>query len=320
MIYNRCGCGGLKLPAVSLGMWHGFGEDASYDVMREIFYKAFESGITSFDLANNYGPPYGAAESSFGRLMKEFSGHRDEIVVSTKAGFDMWEGPYGDHGSRKYLLSSLDRSLQRMGVDHVDIFYHHRPDPATPLEETCAALDAAVKSGKALYVGVSNYNKEQTDAAYKIFKRLHTPFIVNQSRYSLLDRKIERTGLKAYTTEKGLGLLTFSPLAQGILSGKYLDGIPKDSRVRTDGKHLRSEDVANPKVSEKVRALSCIAKERGQTLAQTAVAWVLKDKDVTSVIIGATKASQLTENLAALDNTRFSEDELKAINEIMINN
>ncbi len=320
MIYNRCGNGGLKLPAVSLGMWHGFGEDASYDVMREIFLKAFESGITSFDLANNYGPPYGAAESSFGRLMAEFMDHRDEIVVSTKAGFDMWDGPYGDHGSRKYLLASLDRSLKRMKLDYVDIFYHHRPDPATPLEETCAALDAAVRAGKALYVGVSNYNKEQTDAAYKIFKRLHTPFIVNQSRYSLLDRKIERTGLKAYTSEKGVGLVTFSPLAQGILSGKYLDGIPKDSRVMTDGKHLRAEDVTNPSVTAKIRALSRIASERGQTLAQTAIAWVLKDKDITSVILGATRVGQLEENLAALDNTSFSDEEMKQINETIINN
>ncbi len=320
MKYNNCGNCGLKLPAVSLGLWHGFGQNAKEDDARVLIYSAFERGITSFDLANNYGPPYGSAEVMFGKIMKGLLDHRDGVLVSTKAGFDMWPGPYGDHGSRKYLIASLDQSLKRMGLDHVDIYYHHRPDPETPLEETCGALSDLVRAGKTLYVGVSNYNKEQTDAAAKIFKRLKTPFIVNQSRYSLLDRKAERTGLKNYLGEKGIGFLAFSPLAQGMLTGKYLYDIPADSRVVTDGRYLKVDDVRNPDMIRKIGLLSEIAKERGQSLAQMAIAWVLKDEDVTGVIIGASRAEQLDENLAALENTRFSDDELRRINEININN
>jgi L-glyceraldehyde 3-phosphate reductase len=320
MIYNECGNSGLKLPAVSLGLWHGFGESFDHDKMKNLVFRAFEKGITAFDLANNYGPPYGSAEKNFGRIMAELASHRDEILVSTKAGFDMWPGPYGNFGSKKYLVASLDQSLKRMGLEYADIYYHHRPDPQTPLEETCGALDGLVRAGKVLYVGVSNYNKEQTDAALKIFKRLNTPFIVNQSRFSMLDRKIERTGLKGYLKEKGIGLLAFSPLAQGMLTGKYLKGIPEDSRVRTDGRYLKPDDVRNPRLSQKVEALSKLAAERGQTLAQMALAWVLKDEEVTGVILGASKPEQLDENLKALDNTRFTKNELNYTNEIIIKN
>ncbi len=320
MTYKTCGSSGLKLPAVSLGLWHGFGGNSSFENMKGLVFGAFDRGITAFDLANNYGPPYGAAEENFGKIMKEFGTHRDEILVSTKAGFDMWPGPYGNFGSKKYLVASLDQSLKRMGLDYADIYYHHRPDPGTPLEETCGALDSLVKTGKVLYVGVSNYNKEQTDAAMKIFKRLQTPFIVNQSRFSLLDRKIERTGLLSYVKEKGLGLLTFSPLAQGILTGKYTENIPSDSRVVTDGRYLKAEDVENALLCDKVRRLSEIAAERGQTMTQLALSWVLHNEAVTGVIIGASKTKQLDENIAALENTRFSEDEIKRINEITIKN
>ncbi len=312
MKYNKCGNSGLKLPAVSLGLWHSFGDNGNFDTQKELIRTAFELGITAFDLANNYGPEYGAAERNFGKIMADFKSHRDETVISTKAGFDMWPGPYGNFGSRKYLTASLDGSLKRMGLDYVDIFYHHRPDPGTPLEETCEALDSLVRSGKALYIGVSNYNKEQTDAARKIFKKLRTPFIVNQSRYSLLDRKIERTGLLSYVKETGLGLVAFSPLAQGLLSGKYLDSIPADSRVVTDGRYLAAADAENKLLREKVEKLAKLAEDRGQTPAQTALAWVLRpDAGVTGVIVGASKPSQLRENVAALQNTSFTEEELQ---------
>ncbi len=319
MKYNNCGISGLKLPAMSLGLWHSFGAGGNQDTMKEICYAAFNAGICSFDLANNYGPPYGAAEENFGKVMKEFSSHRDEILISTKAGFDMWPGPYGDHGSRKYLIASLDQSLKRMGLDHVDIYYHHRPDPNTPLEETCRALDQTVRVGKALYVGVSNYNKEQTDAALKWFQRLGTPFVVNQSKYSLLDRKIERTGLKAYAMNSGLGLVVFSPLAQGVLTGKYLDNVPADSRVISDGRYLKEADVRNPLLREKVEKLKKIAEDRGQSLAQMSLSWCLKDREVTGVIIGASRAQQIEENVKALENTSFSTGELEEINKITIN-
>ncbi len=317
MKYNRCGGSGLKMPAVSLGLWHSFGDKGDHDIQKELIRTAFDIGITAFDLANNYGPHYGAAELNFGRIMHDFKAHRDETVISTKAGFDMWPGPYGNFGSRKYLTASLDQSLKRMDLDYVDIYYHHRPDPGTPLEETCEALDSLVRSGKALYIGVSNYNKEQTDAACKIFKKLHTPFIVNQSRYSVLDRKIERTGLLSYVKEKGIGLLTFSPLAQGILSGKYLENVPSDSRVMTDGRYLTKADAENKLLHEKVEKFAKIAEDRGQTPAQTAIAWVLREgTGITGVIVGASKPSQLAENVAALENTTFTAEELRLINEL----
>ncbi len=320
MKYRNCGNSGLKMPALSLGLWHGFGNTGDFDRQKELIFRAFDLGITCFDLANNYGPPYGAAEATFGKVMKELKDHRAEMLITTKAGFDMWPGPYGDHGCRKYLTASLDQSLKRMGLDHVDIYYHHRPDPETPLEETCRALDSLVKAGKALYVGVSNYNKEQTDAAYKIFKKLGTPFVVNQSRFSLLDRKIERTGLLSYVKEKGLGLVTFSPLAQGILTGKYLDTVPSDSRVMTDGRYLTTEDVNNRELRSKVKALCEIAASRGQTPARMALSWVLSHEAVTGVIIGASSAGQLAENLAALENTGFTAEEQEKINKITIKN
>ncbi len=325
MKYNRCGNSGLRLPAVSLGLWHSFGDTGNSDTQKELIRTAFDLGITAFDLANNYGPPYGVAEKNFGRIMKDFADYRDEILVSTKAGFDMWPGPYGNFGSRKYLTASLDQSLKRMGLDYVDIYYHHRPDPGTPLEETCEALDSLVRAGKALYIGVSNYNKEQTDAARKLFKKLHTPFAVGQNRYSLLDRKIERTGLISYAKETGLGLVTFSPLAQGLLSGKYLGGIPEDSRVATDGRYLKAADAENRLVREKVEKLVKVAADRGQTPAQTALAWVLRDSftpagsgstepgGIAGVIVGASVPSQLYENVAALENTAFSDEELRLL-------
>ncbi|MBQ7636144.1 MAG: aldo/keto reductase [Lachnospiraceae bacterium] len=320
MKYKKCGNSGLKMPALSLGLWHSFGNRGDFNRQKEIIFRAFDLGINCFDLANNYGPPYGAAETNFGKVMKEIKSHRDEMLITTKAGFDMWPGPYGDHGSGKYLTASLDQSLKRMGLDHVDIYYHHRPDPETPLEETCRALDSLVRAGKTLYVGVSNYNKEQTDAALKIFKRLGTPFVVNQSRFSLLDRKIERTGLLSYVNDRGLGLVTFSPLAQGLLTGKYLGSVPSDSRVMTDGRYLTAADAENPELREKVKALCEIALSRGQTPAQMALSWVLSHEAVTGVIIGASSAGQLTENLAALENTGFTAEELEKINKITIKN
>ena len=317
MQYNRCGASGLLLPAVSLGLWHNFGSNASFDNMRNMCRTAFDNGITHFDLANNYGPVYGAAETNFGRILKkEFGAYRDELVISTKAGYDMWEGPYGNWGSKKYLVASLDQSLKRMGLEYVDIFYHHRPDPETPLEETACALDGIVRSGKALYIGISNYDREQTKAIAAIFKELRTPFIINQRSYSMFNRDIERDGLKDYAAKNGIGIITFCPLAQGLLTNRYLDGIPADSRVRTDGRFL-NESAINEDTLKKVRALNKIAKERGQSLAQTALAWILRDNDITSVLIGASKPSQILDNVGMLSNTDFSEEERKRIDEIL---
>lgn len=311
MKYNRCGASGLLLPAVSLGLWHNFGSNGNFENMEAMCHTAFGKGITHFDLANNYGPVAGAAEENFGRiLMKGLGVYRDELVISTKAGYDMWPGPYGNWGSKKYLVASLDQSLKRMGLDYVDIFYHHRPDPETPLEETARALDGIVRSGKALYIGISNYNKEQTIAIAKLFAEMGTPFIINQRNYSLFNRAIEKDGLKDYAAAHGIGIITFCPLAQGLLTDRYLHGIPEDSRVRTDGRFLKEEAVTEEKLA-KIKALNELAARRGQSLAQMALAWILRDGDITSVLIGASKPSQILDNIGMLKNTEFSEEERK---------
>lgn len=317
MKYNRCGNSGLLLPAVSLGLWHNFGTNGNFDVMQDMCRTAFDHGITHFDLANNYGPVPGAAEENFGRILKKGLGaYRDELVISTKAGFDMWEGPYGNWGSKKYLVASLDQSLSRMGLEYVDIFYHHRPDPETPLEETVRALDGIVKAGKALYVGISNYNKEQTIAAAKMFSELGTPFIINQRRYSMLSRDIEHDGLKDYAAKNGIGIITYCPLAQGLLTDRYLKGIPEDSRIRTDGRFLK-ENMVDEATLSKVRALNEIAKDRGQTLAQMALSWILRDGDITSVLIGASKVSQILDNIGTVNAPAFSAEEREKIDAIV---
>ncbi|MBE5878016.1 MAG: L-glyceraldehyde 3-phosphate reductase [Lachnospiraceae bacterium] len=317
MQYYRCGKSGLKLPAVSLGLWHNFGSNASFDNMLDMCFTAFDEGITHFDLANNYGPIPGAAEENFGRILEAGLGkYRDELVISTKAGYDMWEGPYGNWGSKKYLVASLDQSLKRMGLDYVDIFYHHRPDPETPLEETMLALDGIVKSGKALYVGISNYNKAQTQAAMEILRELKTPFIINQRKYSMFERNIEEDGLKSFAAQNGVGIIAFCPLAQGLLTDKYLHGIPEDSRIRTDGRFLKESSLDEAQLG-KIRALNEIAVNRGQTLAQMALSWVLRDGEVTSVLIGASKASQIKENTKIVQAAAFTADELAAIEKIL---
>mgnify|MGYP004606413329 FL=1 len=317
MKYHRCGSSGLMLPAVSLGLWHNFGSNGNYDNMLDMCFTAFDQGITHFDLANNYGPVPGAAEENFGRILKDGLGnYRDELVISTKAGYDMWKGPYGNWGSRKYLIASLDQSLQRMGLDYVDIFYHHRPDPETPLEETMLALDSIVKSGKALYVGISNYNKAQTQEAVKILRELKTPFIINQRKYSMFERNIEEDGLKSYAAQNGIGIIAFCPLAQGLLTNKYLHGIPEDSRIRTDGRFLHEDALSESRLAQ-IRALNDIAENRGQTLAQMALSWVLRDGEVTSVLIGASRASQITENTKIVEASAFTSDELNAIEAIL---
>ena len=316
MTYNRCGKSGLKLPAVSLGLWHNFGDTADYENMKALVFTAFDNGITHFDLANNYGPAPGSAEKNFGKILKEeLSSYRDELIISTKAGYDMWEGPYGNWGSRKYLLASLDQSLKRLGLDYVDIFYHHRPDPDTPLEETMGALAHAVRSGKALYAGLSNYSGEQLEKAEKILTELKCPFIINQNRYSVFDRTIEQNGLKSTAARLEKGIIAFSPLAQGMLTNRYLNGIPADSRIMTDGRFLKQSAVT-PERLEQIRSLNEIANERGQPLAENALAWVLKDGVVTSVLIGASKPSQILDNIKAINNTAFSAEELKRIDEI----
>lgn len=317
MQYRHCGASGLLLPAVSLGLWHNFGSNGNFDTMTDMCRTAFDCGITHFDLANNYGPVPGAAEENFGRILKKtFQGYRDELIISTKAGYDMWPGPYGNWGSKKYLVASLDQSLKRMGLDYVDIFYHHRPDPDTPLEETARALDGIVKSGKALYVGISNYNKEQTIAIAELFQKMGTPFIINQRKYSMLVRDIEKDGLKDYAGKNGIGIITFCPLAQGLLTDRYLKGIPADSRIRTDGRFLK-EDALQRDTLEKIETLNEIAKERGQSLAQMALAWILRDGDITSVLIGASKASQIVDNVGMLNNTSFSSEERNKIDKIL---
>lgn len=318
MQYNRCGDSGLLLPAVSLGLWHNFGSNGNFDTMQAMCLTAFDKGITHFDLANNYGPVPGAAEENFGRILQKGLGkYRDELVVSTKAGYDMWPGPYGNWGSRKYLTASLDQSLKRMGLDYVDIYYHHRPDPKTPLEETARALDDLVRRGKALYIGISNYNKEQTIAIAQLFQEMGTPFIINQRKYSMFVRDIERDGLKDYAAAHGIGIITFCPLAQGLLTDRYINGIPEDSRIRTDGRFLK-ENAVNEETIEKVKKLGALAKERGQSLAQMALAWILRDGDITSVLIGASRPSQILDNIGMIGNTSFSEEERTRIDEILL--
>lgn len=316
--YNRCGKSGLKLPAVSLGLWHNFGDTASFENMKEMCRVAFDNGITHFDLANNYGPPAGTAEINFGRILKEdLLPYRDQLIISTKAGYYMWEGPYGDFGSRKYLLASLDQSLCRMGLDYVDIFYHHRMDPETPLEETMGALATAVQSGKALYVGLSNYDGQTLARATAILDELHVPFVINQNRYSIFDRKIEQNGLKETSVALGKGIIAFSPLAQGLLTDRYLGGVPSDSRVKTDGRFLTEKSLTEDKLA-KIRALNEVAQSRGQTLAQMALAWVLRDGEVTSVLVGASKASQILDNIGAVKNISFTAEELALIDRISL--
>ena len=318
MVYNRCGKSGLLLPAVSLGLWHNFGTNADPENMKAMCRTAFDLGITHFDLANNYGPEPGSAEKNFGRILKEEMGqHRDEMVISTKAGYLMWDGPYGDWGSRKYLLASLDQSLQRMGLDYVDIFYHHRMDPNTPLEETMGALATAVQSGKALYVGLSNYDGPTMEKAAAILKDLHCPFIINQNRYSIFDRTIEKNGLKEKAAELKKGIIAYSPLAQGLLTNRYLNGIPEDSRIMTDGRFLKKDALTEEKLM-KIRALNEVAAGRGQTLAEMALSWILRDGIVTSVLVGASKPQQLLDNIKAIENTEFSEKELKKIDELSL--
>ena len=318
MPYHRCGRSGLKLPAVSLGLWHNFGDTAAYANMKALCETAFDHGITHFDLANNYGPRPGSAEENFGKILREELGaYRDELIVSTKAGYDMWDGPYGNFGSRKYLLASLDQSLRRLGLPYVDIFYHHRPDPETPLEETMGALAQAVQSGKALYVGLSNYSGPQLEAACRILDELYCPFIINQNRYSIFDRTIERNGLKDTAARLQKGIIAFSPLNQGMLSDRYLNGIPADSRIRTDGRFLNA-DAITPQRLAQIRALNDLAARRGQTLAEMALAWVLRDGVVTSVLIGASKPEQILDNIKAVSNTAFTAEELAEIDRISL--
>lgn len=316
MKYNRCGRNGLLLPAISLGLWHNFGEVDTFDICRAMIHRAFDLGITHFDLANNYGPPPGSAERTFAKILKgDLTAYRDELIISTKAGYLMWPGPYGEWGSRKYLLASLDQSLKRLGVDYVDIFYSHRPDPDTPLEETMSALDQAVRMGKALYVGISSYTPQQTERAAAILKNLGTPCLIHQPRYSMLDRRIE-DGLLDVLEDQGIGCIVFCPLAQGLLTDKYLSGIPGDSRAAKPHGFLQSEQVTT-QLLEKVRALSEMASGRNHTLAQMALAWTLRDQRVTSSLIGASKVEQIEENVAALENNKFAADELKNIDEIL---
>lgn len=316
MIYNRCGKSGLKLPKVSLGFWHNFGSKDVFDNMVAMCRTAFDNGITHFDLANNYGPIPGSAEENLGKIIKQdFASYRDELVISSKAGYGMWPGPYGDWGSKKYLIASCDQSLKRTGLEYFDIFYHHRFDPETPLEETMEALNQIVKSGKALYAGVSNYNKEQTEEAQRILKSMNCPFIINQRNYSILNRAIEEDGLKEYAGKNGVGIIAFCPLAQGLLTDKYLNGIPENSRVKTSGIFLKEKDIT-PEVLTKIKALNEVAASRGETLAQMSLAWVLRDSDVTSVLIGASRPEQIVENCKIVDAKPFTQEELAKIEEI----
>jgi L-glyceraldehyde 3-phosphate reductase len=317
MKFNRCGDSGIKLPAVSLGLWHNFGSVDVFENGRSIVRKAFDLGITHFDLANNYGPTAGSAEENFGKILKyDLANYRDEMIISTKAGYGMWPGPYGDFGSKKYLVASLDQSLKRMGLEYVDVFYHHRWDPETPLEETMGALELIYKQGKALYIGVSNYNGEQLQRAVSILKEKGIPMLITQPRYSMLDRWVESDGLLDVAEKLGVGTIAFSPLAQGLLTDRYLKGIPQDSRAAKPNSFLRSENIT-PELVKKLMALNDIAQKRGQSLAQMAIAWLLKDNRVTSVLIGASSVSQLENNVASIENLLFSEDELYTISELI---
>ncbi|MCR8671959.1 L-glyceraldehyde 3-phosphate reductase [Agrococcus sp. HG114] len=317
MRYRRVGRSGLKLPLLTLGLWHNFGDDVPLERQRALITTAFDRGVTHFDLANNYGPPFGAAESNFGRVLSgDLAAHRDEILVTTKAGWDMWPGPYGFGGSRKYLIASLDQSLARMGLDYVDIFYHHRPDPETPLEETMAALDHIVRTGRALYVGVSSYSADETRRAHAILESLGTPLTIHQPSYSLLNRWIETDGLLDAAGELGIGVIGFTALAQGLLTGKYLDGVPADSRAARGGERKALDPRISDAAADRIRGLAAIAERRGQTLAQLALAWALRDERVTSLTIGASRLEQLEENLGALEHLAFSPDELAEIDEL----
>ncbi|MDQ3277815.1 MAG: L-glyceraldehyde 3-phosphate reductase [Bacteroidota bacterium] len=318
MEYRRCGNSGLKLPAISLGLWHNFGRNDDHEKCRSILHTAFDSGITHFDLANNYGPPPGAAEETFGKIFKQdFKPYRDELIISSKAGWPMWPGPYGDNGSKKYLMASLEQSLKRMGLDYVDIFYHHRPDPETPIEETMATLDLMVRQGKALYVGISSYTAEQTTRAVQVLKAMGTPMLIHQPRYSLLDRWVEK-GLLDVLEKEGVGCITFSSLEQGLLTNKYLNGIPQDSRAASErGNGAMDASSITPELISRIQKLNALAEQRGQTLAQMSLAWILKDPRVTSVIIGASKPEQVLDSVQCLRNYRYSEEELKTIDQIV---
>lgn len=316
MIYRRCGKSGLKLPAISIGLWHNFGSNDSFDNCSQMVLGAFDRGITHFDLANNYGPPPGSAEVTFGKILNaDLKQHRDELIISTKAGYTMWDGPYGDWGSKKYLVSSLDQSLRRMNLDYVDIFYHHRPDPDTPIEETMATLDLIVRQGKALYVGISNYKPEQAEVAIRELKRLGTPCLIHQARYSMFERWVE-DGLLDVLEQNGTGLIAFSPLAQGLLTNRYLNGIPEGSRASKPNSFLKPEMITSQKI-DVAGKLNSIAQRRGQSLAQMAVAWLLKDPRLTSVLIGASRLQQIEDNIACLENLEFGSDELREINDVL---
>ena len=318
MNYHYTGKSGLKLPELSLGLWHNFGDTGVMDNMRALCRTAFDHGITHFDLANNYGPPYGSAERNFGEILKaDFASHRDELIISSKAGYDMWEGPYGDGGSRKYLIASLDQSLKRLGLDYVDIFYHHRPDPETPLEETMGALAQIVRSGKALYVGLSNYDGETMNKAAELLSELNCPFIINQNSYNIINRTIEKNGLKEASVKAGKGIISFSPLAQGLLTDRYLNGIPEDSRARKDGRFLKVSQITQERLAQ-IRRLNDIAAKRGEALSTMALKWILRDGAVTSVLIGASRPQQILDNLKVLESAPFSDEELSLIEEASI--
>ncbi len=318
MMYRKCGESGLKLPAISLGLWHNFGDNADYENMCKMCFSAFDNGITHLDLANNYGPEAGSAEINFGKILHDnFKSYRDEMIISTKAGYYMWPGPYGDKGSKKYLTASIDQSLKRMKLDYVDIFYHHRMDPDTPLYETMWALDAIVKSGKALYIGLSNYDGETMEKAAKILNELHCPFIINQNRYSIFDRTVEKNGILKSTVSGKKGLIAFSPLAQGLLTDRYLNGIPMDSRVKTDGRFLNENSLTYDTL-DKIQKLNEIAQNRGQTLAQMALSWVYRQDGVVSVLIGASRPEQIIENLNMSKKTDFTKEELQKIDSIAL--
>ncbi|WP_304331673.1 aldo/keto reductase [Brachyspira innocens] len=318
MIYNRCGKSGLKLPIISLGLWHNFGAECDYSNMKEMIKTAFDNGITHFDLANNYGPPYGSAEISMGKILNDgLSKYRDELIISTKAGYDMWEGPYGNWGSKKYIIASINQSLKRLNLEYVDIFYHHRMDPETPLEETIEALTRIVKSGKVLYAGLSNYDGANLEKASKLLYLANVPFIINQNRYSIFDRTIENNGLKLKSKKLGKGIIAYSPLAQGLLTDKYLNGIPDDSRIAADGRYLK-RDVITRKKLEQIKALNDLALKRGESLAQMALRWVLKDEEITSVLIGASKPSQIIENLKIINKMNLTDEEIRIIDDITL--
>lgn len=318
MQYNKCGESGLKLPAVSLGLWHNFGDGFDFENMCQMCFTAFDNGITHFDLANNYGPPAGSAEMNFGKILHEYlQAYRDEMIISTKAGYYMWPGPYGDYGSRKYLTASINQSLQRMKLDYVDIFYHHRMDPNTPLEETMLALADIVKSGKALYAGLSNYDGATLQQASQLLNELHCPFVINQNRYSIFDRTIEKNGLLQAAIDTKKGVIIFSPLAQGLLTNRYLNGIPLDSRIKTDGRFLKETSIS-VELIQKIEKLNQIAQRRGQSLAQMALAWVYAKEGITSVLIGASKPEQILENLKMTENTAFTKEELDEIDKIVL--